>query len=121
WDLVSTASFSVEMPENIAVVRTSATTGAGMEDLVGKITALADGIQGDSGGDFVAINARHAQSLQRARLGLENAVRKLTMQDHLELAASDLRESLAAYGEIAGKVDIERMLDQLFSSFCIGK
>jgi tRNA modification GTPase len=39
----------------------------------------------------------------------------------VELLASDLRDVLAAYGEITGKVDNERMLDQLFATFCIGK
>jgi tRNA modification GTPase len=28
---------------------------------------------------------------------------------------------LEAYGSISGKVDNERMLDALFSTFCIGK
>jgi tRNA modification GTPase len=35
--------------------------------------------------------------------------------------ASDLRAALGAFGEVAGKVDNERILDQLFASFCIGK
>ena len=38
-----------------------------------------------------------------------------------ELLASDLRGALEALGEISGKVDNERVLDQLFASFCIGK
>ena len=38
-----------------------------------------------------------------------------------ELLASDLRGALGALGEISGRVDNERMLDQLFASFCIGK
>jgi tRNA modification GTPase len=41
--------------------------------------------------------------------------------DRPELLASDLRGALDALGEISGKVDNERMLDQLFASFCIGK
>ena len=36
-------------------------------------------------------------------------------------SADRLRAVLAAYGEITGKVDNERMLDHLFASFCIGK
>jgi tRNA modification GTPase len=39
----------------------------------------------------------------------------------VELMASELREALAACGEISGKIDNERMLDHLFASFCIGK
>jgi tRNA modification GTPase len=39
----------------------------------------------------------------------------------VELLASDLRGTLGAFGDIIGRVDNERMLDHLFSTFCIGK
>jgi tRNA modification GTPase len=52
---------------------------------------------------------------------LAEAQAKLANNEASELLASDLRGALAAYGEIAGKIDNERMLDQLFASFCIGK
>ena len=52
---------------------------------------------------------------------LAAALAKLTDGTAVELLASDLRGVLAAYGEISGKVDNERMLDALFATFCIGK
>jgi tRNA modification GTPase len=39
----------------------------------------------------------------------------------VELVASDIRGALDALGEVAGRVDNERMLDALFATFCIGK
>ena len=39
----------------------------------------------------------------------------------LELAAEDLRRAHDALGEIAGKVDADRLLGHIFASFCIGK
>ena len=38
----------------------------------------------------------------------------------MELLASDLRAVLAAYGEIVGKVDNERMLDQFDAAMRLG-
>jgi tRNA modification GTPase len=38
-----------------------------------------------------------------------------------ELLASDLCGVLEAFGEIAGRIDNERVLDRLFATFCIGK
>ncbi len=111
----------VELPTEIQIVRASALTGSGIEELTSIIANLADGLQNDASGDFVAINARHAQALNEARVCLCHAREKLTTVESVELLVSDLRGTLAAYGEIAGKVDNERILDQLFASFCIGK
>lgn len=103
------------------IVRTSALAGLGLQELRAAIVGLADAFQQDIGGEVIAINARHALALTQARAGLAQAGRKLGVAEPAELLASDLRGVLQALGEIAGKVDNERMLDQLFASFCIGK
>jgi len=103
------------------VVRVSALTGAGLESLIGAVVARAERFSSQVGGEVVAINARHADALARAQTSLASATAKLLHGDAAELLASDLRDVLAAYGEIAGKVDNERMLDHLFATFCIGK
>jgi tRNA modification GTPase len=41
--------------------------------------------------------------------------------DAPELSAFEAREALQALGEVVGQVDIEEVLDVVFSSFCIGK
>jgi tRNA modification GTPase len=38
-----------------------------------------------------------------------------------ELAAEDVRLAVRAIGRITGRVDVEDMLDLVFSEFCIGK
>jgi tRNA modification GTPase len=38
-----------------------------------------------------------------------------------ELAAEDFRQAAMALGRITGDVDVEELLGQIFSSFCIGK
>lgn len=103
------------------VVPVSALTGAGLEDLVGAIGRSADSFQVDLGEDAVAVSARHAHALAEARDALAAARAKLDAVGPVELLASDLRAVLAAFGEITGQVDNERMLDQLFATFCIGK
>lgn len=109
------------LPVGASTVRTSALTGAGLEALRDALVQKADALQPETGSDVVAINARHARSLSDANEGLQAAQRKLVELEPVELLASDLRSVLTAYGEIVGKVDNERMLDQLFATFCIGK
>ena len=102
-------------------VAISALTGAGLDALTAAISRAADAFQVEVGEDAVAIGARHAHALQQAHVALVAAQGKIQRSEPIELAASDLRAVLDAYGEITGKVDNERMLDQLFAAFCIGK
>ena len=39
----------------------------------------------------------------------------------IELRAEDVRRAAHAIGRITGRVDVEDVLDQIFSRFCIGK
>jgi tRNA modification GTPase len=108
-------------PGRSAVVGVSALTGQGIEELTQAIVRLADAFQVAVGDDLIAVSARHADALGRACAALQEARLKLAQSAPTELLASDLRTALDAYGEISGKVDNERMLDQLFATFCIGK
>lgn len=108
-------------PRDVPIVRVSALTGAGLDELTTVILQRIEEFKPETGDDIVAINARHTRSLGRARDCLQTARGKISADGPAELLASDLRGVLAAYGEIAGKVDNERMLDALFATFCIGK
>jgi tRNA modification GTPase len=69
----------------------------------------------------IAINTRHRDCLRRA---LESCDRAQTaLHDGLseEYAAIDLNQALRAVGEVIGVVDVEQILDSVFSQFCIGK
>jgi tRNA modification GTPase len=108
-------------PAGFPVVEVSALTGAGVEGLLREIARAASALEETVGEERIAINVRHAHYLAEARDCLGAALEKIREQGPAELLASDLRGALHAFGEISGKVDNERMLDQLFASFCIGK
>lgn len=103
------------------VVPISALQDRGMEELARRIDEQAEAFRVQIGSDVIAINARHMQALNRAKHALREAQEKLASPAPAELLASDLRDALFAFGEIVGKVDHEKMLDQLFANFCIGK
>ncbi len=61
---------------------------------------------------------------ERYRTSLQNAVSNLenfNLQKNIELASEDLRMTAREIGKITGKIDIENILDVIFSRFCIGK
>jgi tRNA modification GTPase len=99
----------------------SALTGAGLAELLEALVARAEALKPDTGDEAVAINARHAAALQAARDCLAAAIGQLRGAPDPALLASDLRGALDAYGQIGGKIDHERVLDELFLRFCIGK
>jgi tRNA modification GTPase len=69
----------------------------------------------------IVVNARHVDILCRANECLEAVQSKLTQPLPIETIASDIRQSLEILGEITGTYDNEKMLDLIFSNFCIGK
>lgn len=110
-----------ELPQAFPQVHVSALQGTGLEALQAAIVALADAFCVEFGDESIAVNARHAAALAEARECLAAAAEKLQARGAAELIASDLRGVLDAFGRIAGKVDNERVLDELFATFCIGK
>jgi len=120
-DLLSGSPPVAKAPVPLPCLPLSALPGEGFDALADAIVQRADAFRQDQGEDLIAINSRHADALRRAREGLETALVQLTAHGPTELLASDLRGALAALGEIAGKIDNERMLDHLFATFCIGK
>jgi tRNA modification GTPase len=114
-----------DLPENsdwkdFHGVRISCLTGEGLPELQKEILAriTKQNLKPESP---VAINTRHRDCLRRA---LESCDRATTAQAEglsPEYAAIHLNEALRAVGEVIGVVDVEQILDSVFSQFCIGK
>lgn len=99
----------------------SAKTGAGIERLTHAIQGRAEQWNRGQGEETIVVNARHVQALTETARSFSAAAEKVQACDAAELIAAEVRSGLSALGEVAGRVDNERMLDQLFASFCIGK
>jgi tRNA modification GTPase len=94
----------------------SALTGAGIGELR---TALAEWAAAVArpGEPALLSHARHRAAFVDAADALRNA----TAVDDLVLRTEDLRRAAHALGRIAGRVDVDDVLDRIFSQFCIGK
>ncbi|MCC6660547.1 MAG: 50S ribosome-binding GTPase [Phycisphaerales bacterium] len=70
---------------------------------------------------LAALLPRHREAMDRAAAHLDGA-RLLALDDAgAEVIAGELRAALDALGELAGRIDPDRVLGRVFASFCIGK
>jgi len=99
----------------------SCADGSGLDGLIAAIAGVFAQGDGTWGQEAVAVNARHQSCLRRARGALGEALRQLKGGVGPEFVALDLRLALDAVGEVAGRVETEELLGEIFGQFCIGK
>lgn len=94
----------------------STRTGAGMEAFLAALRAMIEQRM-DKVASPLITRARHRAALQEALQGLA----RFRAGGALELACEDLRAAAVAIGKMTGKIQVDDVLDLVFSRFCIGK
>ena len=97
----------------------SSLTGKGIDDLVSAISSV---LEQKSSLAMVASRERH-------RVALNCSIQHITKgksiisdsYDLSELAAEEIHLGINALNSLIGRVDVEHILDEIFSSFCLGK
>lgn len=90
----------------------------GQDAVIRSLTGLAAARCGD-GDQAIVVRQRQAHALEDSIRWLNESTRHGT--DELELVAEDLRRAAQALGRLTGAIDVEDLLDAIFSRFCIGK
>ena len=101
-----------------AVCRVSAKTGQGIDDLK-RALFKEYGLHEGQGG--LVTNLRQEQSIHRALMALEKCHKSLNHQMPHEVILLDLYSALKALNALTGETTVEDILDNIFSTFCIGK
>jgi len=96
----------------------SVMNGTGVEALLAEIGRCAADAAGDVG-DILPSRLRHVELLGEANRHLLRAIDEHTGGQ--ELRAEELRLAADRLGRIVGAIDVEDLLDVIFSQFCIGK
>jgi tRNA modification GTPase len=97
----------------------SGLTGEGIDAL---ITKIEQELQQKSARAGVAMRERHRLALIKANESLETAMALIDTNTELaDLIAEEIRTAVRAVESLVGRVDVEDLLDVIFSSFCIGK
>lgn len=101
-----------------AILQISARSGLNMGELLDRLRAFAFEASG-SGFEGVIVRQRHRRAIEDAAAALEPIVfgRELPV----EILAEQLRTAAFALERLIGRVDVEDVLGDIFSRFCIGK
>lgn len=97
----------------------SGKTGQGVPELISMIGQKLTKRSASAG---IVTRERHRLAIQRAIRAMESARIEIEKgATRAELAAAELRVAIRALEALVGRVDVENLLDEIFSSFCIGK
>ncbi|MEO0937385.1 MAG: tRNA uridine-5-carboxymethylaminomethyl(34) synthesis GTPase MnmE [Pseudomonadota bacterium] len=97
----------------------SGATGAGVPRL---LKAIEEELLSRVAGAGLASRDRHRVALEKAKQSLDVAKRCIDeVSDSVDMAAEDLRFAIRQLESVVGRVGVEDLLDEIFSSFCIGK
>lgn len=97
----------------------SGKTGQGVAELIAQITEV---LVKRTEGAGLATRVRHRDAMISALSTLQDAVRFVgTGPDQYDIAAEEIRITIRSLEALVGRVDVENLLDEIFSSFCLGK
>lgn len=100
---------------------TSATTGAGLDELKRRVLALAGVADREGTEDAVVTTARQQATAAQARDAFAAAVEAWRARRVPEVVALEVRQGLGALAQLRGLEVGDRVLDEVFARFCIGK
>jgi len=105
-----------KMPSSADVFKVSAKTGDGLDDLFKILSEKTVDFMGN-GEDVMLTRERYKESLQNCHSFLKESL----IETESELKAESLRLACKELGKITGQIQINELLDVIFSEFCIGK
>ncbi len=105
------------MNENF--IKISAISNQGIDELKNHIKSL---FESNVSFDYPMISRlRHKTALENSLGSLNDATAALNQKLSFEFVALDIRKSIRSLSEILGEITSNDVLDNIFSSFCIGK
>lgn len=106
----------VEALQKAGCLTISAKHAENIDALTDKIYTYFSNILSESSSGLIT-RQRYKDALWACIKNLE----RFNLQKEIELAAEDIRLACREIGKITGRVEVDEILDKIFSSFCIGK
>ena len=104
---------------DISGVGVSGKTGQGVSELLARVQNILENRSSQAG---LATHERHRIAMQSTLAALD-IVLPLVDQgpEQYDIAAEELRSAIRSLEALVGRIDVENLLDEIFSSFCLGK
>ncbi|NSY37399.1 tRNA uridine-5-carboxymethylaminomethyl(34) synthesis GTPase MnmE [Leisingera sp. ANG59] len=97
----------------------SGRSGQGVDQLVNHVSSVLKTRSAQAG---IATRARHRDAMLSALLSLTEAQDILQRgPEFYDIAAEEMRSAIRALEMLVGRIGVENLLDEIFSSFCLGK
>ena len=97
----------------------SGLTGQGVDVLVSHVSSVLKTRSAQAG---IATRARHRDAMLSAQVSLKDAQEILKRgPEFYDIAAEEMRSAIRALEMLVGRIGVENLLDEIFSSFCLGK
>lgn len=105
----------------IEVVRVSALTGEGIDELARAMRRALVSAGGEPTPDETSPNLRQAEGLRRSLAHLDSLLEDLGGGTPYDLACVHLDAACAELASVTGEIASQDVLERIFSAFCIGK
>jgi tRNA modification GTPase len=102
---------------NHPVLGISVQNNTGIDQLMSKITSFTTNFFAFADNEPLITKQRQRENLTKTLQCLKN----FSLEQDLVLATEELRMAANYLGSITGRIDVESILGEIFSSFCIGK
>lgn len=109
------------LPEEVAMIRTSARENTGLDQLERRVTELFFAGELKFNEEVIITNLRHKEALEDARDSLVQVKRSLEMGMPEDFYSIDLMSAYASLGKILGEEVGDDLVNEIFSKFCVGK
>ena len=106
---------------NKPVVKLSALTKDGIEDLYNEIVKMFNINKIESTNDTVITNVRHKNQIDKAVKSIKEAINVAKERQTEDILAIYIKQTLEDLGEITGDNVSEDIINEIFSKFCLGK
>ncbi len=107
--------------DNIPQIILSVVNNNGLNILEDALVQISNDVEKNHENVALITSQRHIAQIKMTRTAMKRVVQAVEQNMPAECVAEDLREASDALGEITGTIASDDILNQIFSTFCIGK